>query len=80
MESFVAYEVFSGKKLIWEQWCVRQREENENVAQYTRQPEMADGGQIVQRQELCISDELCYYNLVPDTLKLFPVIWNTDMV
>lgn len=58
MESFVAYEVFSARQLIWEQWCVCQREENEYVAQYTREPVMADGGQIVQRQD----DELCYYN------------------
>lgn len=61
MESFVAYEVFSGRQLIWEQWCVHQREENEIVAQYTREPVMADEGQIVQRQELSVFDGLCSY-------------------
>lgn len=62
MESFMAYEVFSGRQLIWEQWCVRQREENENIAQYTRESVMADEGQIVQRQELSVFDGLCYYS------------------
>ncbi len=81
MESSVAYEVFSGRQLIWEQWCVRQREENENVTQYTREPAMADGGQIVQKTgAVCLWWTLVITASVTDTLKVSPVIWNADKV
>lgn len=58
MESFGASEVFSGRQLIWEPRRVRQREENKNVAEPTRELVTADGGQIAQRQELCVFDGL----------------------
>ena len=71
----MAYEVFSGRQLIWEPQCVRvQREENKNVAWHTGELVIVDvGPKSIVKNCLSLMDFVIIAS-VADTLKMFPVI------